>query len=50
MSAVFSPDGQEVLTSSRDGTAKIWGAASGECLRTLEDQWMSVSSASFSPL
>ena len=29
MSAVFSPDGQHVLTASRDRTAKVWSAASG---------------------
>ena len=34
-SAVFSPDGQQVLTASRDGTAKVWSAASGACLLTL---------------
>lgn len=37
--AVFSPDGQQVLTSScpwRPCAAKLWSATSGECLRTLE--------------
>ena len=35
-SAVFSADDQQVLTASRDGTAKVWSAASGECLRHFE--------------
>ena len=34
-SAVFSPDGQQVLTSSNDLTARIWSATSGQCLHTL---------------
>ena len=28
-SAVFSPDGQRILTASADGTARVWDAASG---------------------
>ena len=32
-SAVFSPDGQQVLTASWDWTASVWCAISGECLR-----------------
>ena len=49
ISAMFSPDGQEVLTASVDGSAKIWCAASGECLRTLKGHGFFVSSAAFSP-
>merc|ERR1712039_795302 len=49
MSAAFSPDGQEVLTASLDRTAKLWSAASGECLRTFEGHEASVRSAVFSP-
>ena len=48
-SAVFSADGQQVLTASGDGTSKAWSASSGECLRTLEGHAISVDSAVFSP-
>ena len=43
-SAVFSADGQQVLTASGDKTAKVWSAASGECLLTLEGHKGSVHS------
>ena len=48
-SAVFSPDGQEVLTASMDCTAKLWSRSSGECLRTLQGHGSPVMSAVFSP-
>ena len=35
-SAIYSPDGNEILTASKDFTAKTWRRASGECLHTLE--------------
>ncbi|CAK0878340.1 unnamed protein product [Prorocentrum cordatum] len=47
-SAVFSVDGQQVLTASDDSTAKIWAADSGECLRTLVGHQGRVTSAVFS--
>ena len=31
----FSPDGSRVITAARDGTARIWDAASGEQLFVL---------------
>ena len=48
-SAVFSSDGQLVLTASHDGAAKLWWAASGECVRTLQGHRGAVLSAVFSP-
>jgi len=33
---VFSPDGQRVVTASRDGTARVWDTHSGRLLRTLD--------------
>ena len=35
ISAQFSPDGQRIVTASRDKTARIWDAASGTELSTL---------------
>ena len=35
-SAVFSPDGSKILSSSFDGTAKVWDAKDGTQLLTLE--------------
>src|SRR3990170_2016406 len=46
-SASFSHDGRYVVTASNDSTAKIWNAATGQLIRTLQHQdW--VKSASFS--
>ena len=48
--AVFSPDGTRLATASADGTAKIWDAASGQDLLTLQassEGW--VDSVAFSP-
>jgi WD40 repeat protein len=33
--AKFSPDGQNIVTTSVDGTAKLWDTKTGKCLRTL---------------
>ena len=40
---------QSLATASSDGTAKLWSASSGECLRTLEGHMQEVTSAVFSP-
>ena len=48
-SAVFSPDGQRILTASDDKTARVWNAASGQLLATLQGHTESVKSAVFSP-
>ena len=48
----FSPDGTLLATGSQGGSAIIWGAATGQPLRTLIDpnrQGGSVSSVAFSP-
>ena len=52
-SAIFSPDGKKVLTSSWDGTARIWDADTGKELQKLETTHhsasISLSSVAFSP-
>ena len=45
----FSPDGARLATASDDGTAKLWGAASGEELLTLRGHEGSVRDVAFSP-
>ena len=48
-SAVFSPDGQRVLTASADTTARLWETASGKVSVTFEGHTGEVRSAVFSP-
>ncbi len=47
--AVFSPDGQFILTASQDTTAKIWDSQTGQCLLTLEGHSERIDNAQFSP-
>jgi WD40 repeat protein len=48
-SAVFSPDGQRILTASSDETVRIWRADTGGLLATLKGHTGPVTSAVFSP-
>ncbi|MEI6778677.1 MAG: hypothetical protein WCK70_17390, partial [Chloroflexales bacterium] len=48
VSAVFSPDGQRILTASTDHTARLWDAQ-GQILATLKGHTGFVTSAIFSP-
>ena len=48
-SASFSPDGRRIVSASGDRTVRIWDAATGECIRTLEGHTSYIRSASFSP-
>jgi len=47
--AVFSPDGQRILTASEDGTARLWSAANGQQVTKLEGHTSGVADAAFSP-
>ncbi len=48
-SAVFSPDGARLVTASADHSARVWDAATGRALLTLEGHGGAVNSAAFSP-
>lgn len=47
--AVFDPSGQRVLTGSRDQTARLWNARTGEQLLVLAGHTGMITSVSFSP-
>ena len=48
-SAQFSPDGQRVVTASRDKTARLWDAATGNPIGEPMNHEDLVRSAQFSP-
>ena len=49
LSVAFSPDGQRIVTGSRDNSAKVWDSASGKELLTLKGHGSEVRSVAFSP-
>jgi len=49
LSVAFSRDGSRVVTGSRDSTAKLWDAETGQELLTLQGHSAPVPSAAFSP-
>ncbi|MCP4290113.1 MAG: hypothetical protein GY792_37835 [Gammaproteobacteria bacterium] len=48
-SVAFSPDGNQIVTTSEDQTVRIWDATTGEELHQLTGHTSYVSSAAFSP-
>ena len=48
-SAAFSPDGSRVVTTSLDGTARIWDAATAKVITVLRVHYNAAYSAAFSP-
>ena len=48
-SAVYSADGERIVTGSKDKTAKVWGAQTGKELRTLKGHESEVRSAAWGP-
>ena len=48
-SALFSPDGRYIVSTSYDYTARIWNTATGDCQAELKGHSMGVISAVFSP-
>ena len=49
MSLSFSPDGSKLVTSSRDGTIKLWDVASGRLERTITGHADDVYCVTYSP-
>ena len=49
MSVAFSPDGRTLLSGSRDNTLKLWDAARGTLLRSIEGHKNGVATVVFSP-
>jgi WD40 repeat protein/DNA-binding winged helix-turn-helix (wHTH) protein len=49
LNAVFSPDGQRILTASEDNTARIWNTADGRLLAVLSGHRDRVQRGVFSP-
>jgi WD40 repeat protein len=49
LKAQFSPDGRRAVTSSLDGTARVWDTSTGETVAVLREVEAEIVPASFSP-
>jgi WD40 repeat protein/DNA-binding SARP family transcriptional activator len=49
LSAAFSPDGATIVTTGQDGAIRLWGAATGGKLRTIDASERRLVAAAFSP-
>ncbi|PRQ06677.1 nSTAND1 domain-containing NTPase [Enhygromyxa salina] len=49
VAVAYSADGQTLATGSRDGSARLWDASSGQPLAVLDGHTRSVTSVAFSP-
>ena len=47
--ASFSPDGERIVTASRDGTGRIWNVKTGDCTAVLEGHDAALVTAQLSP-
>lgn len=45
----FNPDGNKLISASRDHTIRVWDIESGRCIKTIKSHLDSVNSASYSP-
>ncbi len=48
-SAIYSRDGEKILSTSLDQKIKEWDVATGQCIRTLTGHWDSFASAVYNP-
>lgn len=49
MDLAVSPDGQHILTGSRDNSVRLWSAATASCLQCFDGHQFSVYGVAFSP-
>ena len=49
MSVAFSPDGRTIASASEDRSVRLWSAATGELMKTLQGHTLRVYSVAFSP-
>ena len=48
--AVYSADGDRIVTAANDKTAKIWNSSTGQCELTLRGHTEAINTCEFSPI